>query len=390
MFSQPAFGGRVTNRAESLAVLSTERVALSRADVYQCISAMMMMSSTPVPPVAELGQALSKAELHVHIEGTLEPELMFALAQRNHVALPYADVASVKAAYEFRGLQDFLDVYYAVCNVLQTREDFRDLTLAYLDRVSRDSVRHVELFVDPQTHTARGVSIGTVFEGIGDALAIGRETHGITSCLIPNFLRHLGAGEAMRTLEDALPYRDRIVGWGLDSSELGNPPSKFAEVFRAVHDHGFHIVMHAGEEGPPEYVWEALELGAERIDHGVRSLEDPQLIARLVGEQIPLTVCPLSNVRLRVFERIEDHNLPRLLDRGVLATINSDDPAYFGGYIAANFAAARASGLTDRQLVQIARNSFTASFLPAHEQQRHLAAIDETAARYLDPTRSTQ
>ena len=345
----------------------------------------MKMSSTPVPPAADLAQALSKAELHVHLEGTLEPDLMFALAHRNDVALPYADLASVKAAYEFRNLQDFLDIYYAACTVLQTREDFRDLTAAYLDRAAKDNVRHVELFFDPQTHTARGLPIDTVLEGISDGLAVGRERHGITSYLIPNFLRHLGAADAMRTLEDALPYRDRILGWGLDSAEVGNPPSKFAKVFRAVQDHGFRTVMHAGEEGPPEYVWEALDLGAERIDHGVRSLEDPQLIARLVRERIPLTVCPLSNVRLRVFERIQDHNLPKLLQRGVLATINSDDPAYFGGYIAANFAAARATGLTDVQLVQLAKNSFTASFLPPVEKQRHTAAIDETAARYLPP-----
>jgi adenine deaminase len=346
---------------------------------------VIFMASTLIPPGADLAYLLDKAELHVHIEGTLEPELMFALANRNDVALPYPDLASVKAAYSFGNLQDFLDIYYAACNVLRTREDFRDLTLSYLDRVVKDNVRHVELFFDPQTHTGRGIPIGTVIEGISDGLAVGRERHGITSYMIPNFLRHVDADDAMRTLEEALPYRDRIVGWGLDSSEIGNPPAKFADVFRAAQAYGFHTVMHAGEEGPPDYVWQALDLGAERIDHGVRSLEDPRLIARLVGERIPLTVCPLSNVRLRVFDRIEDHNLRRLLELGILATVHSDDPAYFGGYIAANFAAVRAAGLSDRQLVQLARNSFTASFLPPLEKQRHIAAIDDTATRYIRP-----
>ena len=335
-------------------------------------------------PGADFARLLVKAELHVHIEGTLEPELMFALADRNGVALPYPDRASVKAAYDFDCLQDFLDLYYAACGVLRTREDFRDLTVTYLDRVARDNVRHVELFFDPQTHTARGIPIGSVIEGISDGLGVGRERYGISSYLIPNFLRHLDAEDAMRTLEDALPYRDRIVGWGLDSAEVGNPPSRFAEVFRAAQGYGFHTVMHAGEEGPPEYVWQALDLGSERIDHGVRSLEDPRLIARLVRERIALTVCPLSNVRLGVVARIEDHNLPQLLERGVLVTVNSDDPAYFGGYIGANFAAARATGLGDAQLVQLAKNSFTASFLPPPDKQLHIMALDAVAAKGFD------
>ena len=343
------------------------------------------MASSLMLPGADFSQLLAKAELHVHVEGTLEPELMFALAERNSVALPYSDLASVKAAYDFGNLQDFLDLYYAACKVLRNRQDFRDLTVAYLDRAARDNVRHVELFFDPQTHTSRGIPIGTVIDGICDGLAVGSQRHGITSSLIPNFLRHVSAEDAMRTLEDALPYRDRIVAWGLDSSEIGNPPSKFAEVFRAAQRYGFHTVMHAGEEGPPQYVWQALDLGAERIDHGVRSLEDPRLIARLVRDRIPLTVCPLSNVRLGVFARIEDHNLPRLHELGVLATINSDDPAYFGGYIGANFAAARAVGLSDAQLLQLAKNSFTASFLPPLEKQRQITALDNVAARYILP-----
>ena len=347
------------------------------------------MASTLTPRTANLAHFLPKAELHVHLEGTLEPELMFGLAKRNGVALPYPDLMSAKTAYNFDRLQDFLDVYYAACQVLRTSSDFRDLTVAYLERAANDNVRHVELFFDPQTHTARGVPLATVIDGITDGLAVGRERHGITSYLIPNFLRHLSAEDAMRTLEDALPYRDRIVGWGLDSSELGNPPSKFVDVFRAAQAYGFHTVMHAGEEGPPEYVWQALELGAERIDHGVRSLEDPRLIARLVDEKIPLTVCPLSNVRLCVFDRIEHHNLHQLLKRGILATVNSDDPAYFGGYISANYAAARAAGLSDAQLILLAKNSFTASFLPPPEKRHHITATDEVAARYTSPAHST-
>ena len=329
----------------------------------------------------DIARLVDKAELHVHLEGTLEPEQMFEFAERNGVRLPYRDLASVKSAYRFGSLQDFLDLYYAACNVLQTREDFRDLTLAYLDRAAGDNVRHVELFFDPQTHTARGLALGTVIEGICDGLTIGRERTGISAYLIPNFVRHLSPEAAMKTLEESMPYRDRLIGWGLDSSELGNPPAKFAELFRAVHANGFHVVMHAGEEGPAEYIVQALELGAERIDHGVRAVEDPQLLLRLAQEQVPLTVCPLSNVRLRVFDRMENHDLPELLEAGVLATVNSDDPAYFDGYIAANFAAVRAAGIRDGQLVQLAKNSFTASFLPPQEKQRHIEAIEALASR---------
>jgi adenine deaminase len=329
----------------------------------------------------DVARLVDKAELHIHLEGTLEPEQMFLFAERNGVRLPYPDLASVKAAYQFGNLQDFLDLYYAACNVLQTREDFRDLTLAYLERARRDNVRHVELFFDPQTHTARGVAMGTVVEGICDGITIGRERTGISVYLLPNFVRHLSADHAMKTLRESMPYRDRLLGWGLDSSEVGNPPEKFADVFRVVRDEGYHVVMHAGEEGPAEYIVQALELGAERIDHGVRAVEDPQLIGRLAQEQIPLTVCPLSNVKLRVFDRIEDHTLPQLLANGVLVTINSDDPAYFDGYIADNFAAVRAAGIRDGQLIQIAKNSFTASFLPPEEKQRHIAAIEALAGR---------
>lgn len=329
----------------------------------------------------DIARLVDKAELHVHLEGTLEPEQMFEFAERNGVRLPYRNLASVKSAYRFGSLQDFLDLYYAACNVLQTREDFRDLTLAYLDRAARDNVRHVELFFDPQTHTARGLALGTVIEGICDGLTIGRERTGISAYLIPNFVRHLSPDDAMKTLEESMSYRDRLIGWGLDSSELGNPPAKFAEVFRVVRAHGFHVVMHAGEEGPAEYIVQALELGAERIDHGVRAVEDPRLLMRLAEEQVPLTVCPLSNVRLRVFDRMENHDLPELLEAGVLATVNSDDPAYFDGYIAANFAAVRAARIRDDQLVQLAKNSFTASFLPPREKQRHIAGIEALASR---------
>lgn len=329
----------------------------------------------------DIARLVDKAELHVHLEGTLEPEQMFEFAERNGVRMPYRNLASVKSAYRFGSLQDFLDLYYAACNVLQTREDFRDLTLAYLDRAARDNVRHVELFFDPQTHTARGLALGTVIEGICDGLTIGRERTGISAYLIPNFVRHLSPDDAMKTLEESMSYRDRLIGWGLDSSELGNPPAKFAEVFRVVRAHGFHVVMHAGEEGPAEYIVQALELGAERIDHGVRAVEDPRLLMRLAEEQVPLTVCPLSNVRLRVFDRMENHDLPELLEAGVLATVNSDDPAYFHGYIAANFAAVRAARIRDDQLVQLAKNSFTASFLPPREKQRHIAGIEALASR---------
>jgi adenosine deaminase len=320
---------------------------------------------------------LPKAELHLHIEGTLEPELMFELARRNNIELPYPDVESIRRAYVFEDLQSFLDIYYAGCAVLVTERDFADLTTAYLRRAGAQGVRHAEIFFDPQTHTARGIDFSTVVNGITGALVDGERTLGITSRLILCFLRHLSAAAAMATLEVALPHRDAITAVGLDSSEVGFPPENFAEVFARARAEGFLAVAHAGEEGPPEYIWQALDLlGARRIDHGVQCLRDDRLVERLVAEQIPLTVCPLSNVKLRVFPELRRHNVRKLLERGLLVTINSDDPAYFGGYIGDNYTAtAAALDLTDEQMIQVARNSFRASFLEEPEQARLLNAI---------------
>ena len=335
--------------------------------------------------MTKLAQALPKAELHIHIEGTLEPEMMFVFAERNGIELPYPDVESVKAAYDFGELQDFLDIYYAACEVLRTREDFRELTAAYLKRVVEDNVRHVEIFCDPQTHTARGISMETVLGGIGDGLDEGRERLGITSHLIICFLRHLPAEQAMQTLEEALPYEHRWIGVGLDSSERNHPPSDFAAVYERAGNLGKHKVGHAGEEGPPEYVWQALALGWERIDHGNAAIRDPELVEKLCRDRIPLTMCPLSNLRLKVIGDIHEHPLPQLLRRGLIVTANSDDPAYFGGYIADNFATLGPAGmgLSDDEIVQVARNSFEASFLPEDAKRRHLAEVDAAAARLL-------
>jgi adenosine deaminase len=335
--------------------------------------------------VTDLAHALPKAELHLHIEGTLEPELMFALAERNGVALPYPDVDSVRGAYDFHELQDFLDIYYAACKVLRTRQDFRELTVAYLERAAADNVRHAEVFCDPQTHTARGISMDAVIGGITDGLTEGRERLGVTSQLIICFLRHLSGAEALRTLEDALPFGELWTGVGLDSSERGNPPSGFRAAYDLAGQLGKHKVGHAGEEGPPEYVWEGLELGWERIDHGNASIEDPRLVDRLSAQRIPLTMCPLSNLRLKVLRELGAHPLPELLRRGVRVTVHSDDPAYFGGYIGANFAVLGAGGmgLSDDEIVQVARNSFEASFLPAAAKERHIGELEETAARLL-------
>lgn len=307
---------------------------------------------------------LPKAELHLHIEGTLEPELMFALARRNGIALPHASVDALRAAYDFRDLQSFLDLYYQGAGVLQTRDDFYDMTAAYFQKAASQNVRHAEIFFDPQTHTQRGIPFETVIDGIHDAQRDAEQRLGLTSTLILCFLRHLSEDDAMHTLDEALPHRDKFVAVGLDSSERGHPPSKFARVFAKARDAGLYAVAHAGEEGPPEYVWEALDvLKVRRIDHGVRCLEDPVLVDRLVAEQIPLTVCPLSNIRLRVFDKMADHPLRTMLARGLKVTINSDDPAYFGGYVNENYiAAADALGLTRAELEQLARNSFEASF----------------------------
>jgi adenosine deaminase len=327
--------------------------------------------------------ALPKAELHLHIEGTLEPELMFALADRNRVELSYPDVESVRRAYVFDDLQSFLDVYYAGCSVLVTGDDFADLTSAYLARAAADGVRHTEIFFDPQTHTDRGVPFEVVVGGITDALAAGRREHGITSHLILCFLRHLSADAAMATLDAALAHREHIVAVGLDSSEAGHPPEKFRAVFDRARAEGFLTVAHAGEEGPADYVRQALDvLHVRRIDHGVRCLEDPTLVARLAAEQVPLTVCPLSNVKLGVVADLAAHPLRRMLELGLRATVNSDDPAYFGGYVAQNYRdSAAALGLTTDQVLDLARNSFHASFLDATDRARHLAAVDAFASR---------
>ena len=324
---------------------------------------------------------LPKAELHLHIEGALEPELMVALAERNRVPLPYADVEAVRAAYDFTQLQDFLDLYYRGMSVLQTERDFYDLTMAYLRRVAKDNVRHVEIFFDPQGHTERGIPFETAFNGIEQGLRDGCAELGITWQIILCFLRHLSAEAAMATLEQALAYKDRIVGVGLDSSEQGHPPEKFQAVFDRARAEGFRLVAHAGEEGPPAYVWSALDtLQVARIDHGVRALEDPDLVLELVQRRVPLTVCPLSNIRLCVFDDMTHHPLKMMLDRGLMVTVNSDDPAYFGGYMNDNFIAVRqALGLTNDELAQIARNGFEASFLDDATKAKYIAEVDAYA-----------
>lgn len=320
---------------------------------------------------------LPKAELHLHIEGTLEPELMFELARRNQVALPYDSPAAARQAYTFENLQSFLDLYYAGCRVLRAERDFYDLTAAYLARAAAQHVRHVEIFFDPQTHTERGVPFGAVVSGLHRALEDGRRQWGISSRLIMCFLRHLSADSAMETLRQAEPFASWITAVGLDSSELGHPPAKFRAVFDQARAAGFQAVAHAGEEGPAEYIWQALDLlKVSRIDHGVRCLEDARLVERLVAERVPLTVCPLSNVKLRVFPSMGDHNLKRLLELGVRVTVNSDDPAYFGGYLAENFEASQqALDLGREELHILSRNAFEASFLPPQEQQKHCADL---------------
>ncbi|MBS1270149.1 MAG: Adenine deaminase [Gammaproteobacteria bacterium] len=327
---------------------------------------------------------LPKTELHLHIEGTFDPELMFEIAQRNDVSLPYESVDEIRAAYEFENLQSFLDLYYAGATVLQTQRDFHDLTWSYLQKMKTENVRHVEIFFDPQTHTDRGVPFSEVVEGIYGALNDAHGRLGVSSGLILCFLRHLSEEAAFDTLEQALPYKDWITAVGLDSAEAGHPPSKFENVFKACRDEGFLAVAHAGEEGPAEYIRQALDLlKVRRIDHGVRCTEDPQLVRRLKQEQIPLTVCPLSNVKLRIFDQLTDHNLKKLLDTGLCVMINSDDPAYFGGYLQQNYIeTAEALSLNKNDIVQLARNSFIASFLTSEDKQQHLADIDRIAARH--------
>jgi len=350
----------------------------------------MTTSATPALSAAmrSFVEALPKTELHLHIEGTLEPELLFALAQRNKVALPYASVEALRAAYAFTDLQSFLDLYYAGANVLQTEQDFHDMTAAYVERARADNVRHAEIFFDPQTHTERGIGIDVVFAGIARALREARDEHGFSSSMIMSFLRHLSEEDAFATLEAALPlreqYRDLWNGIGLDSSERGNPPEKFARVFARCKELGFHLVAHAGEEGPPAYIIGALDvLKVERIDHGVRSEEDPALMERLAREKMPLTVCPLSNLKLCVVDDMAKHNLARLLRAGLAVTINSDDPAYFGGYMNDNYlAVAEALSLSREEIVQLARNGIAASFLAQPVKDRLADELDHYATTH--------
>ena len=334
-------------------------------------------------PSDEFIRALPKAELHIHIEGSFEPDLMFEIARRNGIRIPFESVDAVRAAYDFEDLQSFLDIYYQGMGVLQHERDFHDLARAYLQRVHEDGVVHAEIFFDPQGHTERGVDFDTVIDGIWRALRDGEREFGITSRLIMCFLRHLDEGDAFRTLDRALAHRDRITGVGLDSSEVGHPPGKFQRVFEKARDAGFVAVAHAGEEGPPAYVSEALDLlRVARIDHGNRAMEAPDLIERLATERIPLTVCPLSNLKLRVVKDLRDHPLRRMLDAGLVATINSDDPAYFGGYVLHNYRAVRdALDLTTDDIVTLARNSIAASLMDEQQKGRWIGEIDAMAVR---------
>ena len=327
----------------------------------------------------KLIQGIPKAELHMHVEGSLEPELMFKIAERNGIALRFASVEEVRRAYNFRDLQSFLDIYYEGARVLLHEQDFYDLTWAYLQRVSAQNVCHTEIFFDPQTHTDRGIPFETVVTGIRRALLDAEARLGISSGIIMCFLRHLSAEAAMETLLRSLPFKEWIVGVGLDSSEVGNPPEKFKAVFDKAREHGFLTVAHAGEEGPPEYIWEALDLlKVSRIDHGVRCVEDPRLVEKLREEQVPLTVCPLSNVELRVFRSIHEHNLKQMLDLGLCVTVNSDDPAYFGGYIAENFRAVQKGLHLGRDdIYKLVKNSFRAAFLAPEKKRRLLDELDD-------------
>jgi adenine deaminase len=322
-------------------------------------------------------RGLPKAELHLHIEGSLEPDMLFALAKKHGVRLKFPSVEALRKAYDFGDLQSFLDIYYEGAAVLKDADDFKALTLAYLERAHADGVVHAEIFCDPQTHTARGVPMKAVIEGIAAGLAEGERKHGITSRLIVCFLRHLSESDALRTLEEALPFRNLFHGVGLDSSEKGHPPAKFQRVFERARAEGLVPFAHAGEEGPPEYIEEALDLlKVRRIDHGVRCIEKPALVERLRAQRVPLTVCPLSNVKLRVFKRIEDHNLKKLLDAGLVVTVNSDDPAYFGGYVLDNYmAVANALDLSRAELARLCANSISASLLPDERKSELLKQI---------------
>jgi adenine deaminase len=332
-------------------------------------------------------EGLPKVELHLHIEGSLEPELMFSLAQRNKIKIPFKNVAEVRKAYNFSNLQDFLDIYYQGMNVLQKEQDFYDLTMAYLKRVAAQNVVHTEIFFDPQGHTSRGVKFETVINGISRALKDGEKKLGISSKLIMSFLRHLPEKDALKTLKEAQPFKDKIYGVGLDSSEKGHPPSKFKKVFKKAKKQGLKLVAHAGEEGPPEYVWEAIDtINVNRIDHGNRSLEDKKLVKRLVKDETPLTVCPLSNLKLCVVHDMKLHPLKKMLDLGLKATINSDDPAYFGGYMNENFkAVAGALKLSKKDLETVSRNSIEASFLKKKEKKKLLKKLEAYIANDAKP-----
>lgn len=329
----------------------------------------------------DLIEKLPLTELHIHIEGSLEPELMFKLAERNKLKLPYQSIEQLKSAYQFADLESFLQIYYAGAQVLVTEEDFYDLTIAYLKKAACQNIRHVEIFFDPQTHTSRGIPWEIFFPGMKQALEDAKTEFNLSSHIILCFLRHLSAEDAMTTFNQALPYGDQIIGVGLDSSERNNPPHKFQQVFDKARSEGFLTVAHAGEEGPPSYIWEAIELlQVQRIDHGVRSIEDPRLIDYLRDKQIPLTVCPLSNLKLGVFSSLEEHNLKQLLDLGLCVTINSDDPAYFGGYLRENWLETQqALNLTKEDLIKLAENSIKASFLQASQKELYLAEINSLA-----------
>ena len=347
---------------------------------------MFKVPSVPVARLPDLLRTMPKAELHIHIEGSLEPEMIFALAQRNGILLPYADVQALRAAYAFTDLQSFLDIYYAGASVLLHEQDFYDMAHAYLARAATDNVAHAEIFFDPQTHTARGVALSAVVNGLHRACADAHTELGISASLILCFLRHLSEDDAFATLEQALPLQDKFIGVGLDSSEVGHPPEKFARVFARCRELGLHIVAHAGEEGPPAYIWSALDvLKAERIDHGVQALRDPILVQRLAKERIPLTVCPLSNQKLCVFADLAQHNLPQLLEAGLCATVNSDDPAYFGGYINDNFIQVfAATGMTARHAYQLAFHSFEASFAPEAQKRVWEHKLKECFERFYE------
>ena len=345
------------------------------------------MNTVPAIEISRLPallRAMPKAELHIHIEGSLEPELIFALAKRNKVKLAYESVEALRAAYAFTDLQSFLDIYYAGASVLLHEQDFYDMARAYLNRAVADNVVHTEIFFDPQTHTERGVAMETVINGLYRACRDAQIEQGISASLILSFLRHLSEEDAIATLEAALPLRDRFIGVGLDSSEQGNPPEKFARVFARCKELGLHLVAHAGEEGPPAYIWGALDvLGVERIDHGVQSEKDAQLMERLVKEQIPLTVCPLSNLKLCVVKDLADHNLPRLLKAGLKVMINSDDPAYFGGYVNENYTQLfAATGMGAQEAYKLARNSLEASFASDAQKAQWIAKLDQSFADF--------